>query len=202
MTPKALPWKPPPFATDVEPLQVGKHWDAVRAHQPVGERALALLGDACGAVIQDTYGTLYWLIAKGSARGSWHLRQVRVLTERSRESNYLGVPPITWTEPTTKARTHWRVPLAPGRYLTEAERLWEALAAADHAELGPRSEGRQLCFRCQLPTDEPVIVGGEHGGNLGGGIIYACPSHARSLPVIEAETLIDAVRRGREGAGT
>ncbi|MBL1098411.1 hypothetical protein [Streptomyces coffeae] len=200
MTTRALPWTPPP-AVDVAPLPVGKRWDAVRVEAPVGDRALAMLGDASGAVIQDTYGTLYWLIAKGTARGDWRLRQVRVLTERAAESTVLGVPPITWTDSTAKARTYWRVPLAPGQYLTNAERLWEVLAAADHAEFGARVEGRQFCRYCQLPTDEPVIIADEHGGSLGGGIIYACPRHARGYPVVEAEKLIDVLRRGREQAG-
>ena len=196
-----LPWTPPP-AVDVEALPVGRWWDAVRAETPVGARALTVLGDATGAVIQDTYGTLYWLIAKGTAH-NWPIRQVRVLTAGTQESNYLGVPPITWADPppADQTRAYWRVPLAPGRYLTNAERLREALATADHVELGPRVEGRQLCYRCQLPTDEPVIVGEEHGGSLGGGITYACPRHARGHRVVGAETLVTALRRGHEGAG-
>ncbi|WP_254885656.1 hypothetical protein [Streptomyces sp. NA02950] len=196
MTSRTLPWKPPPSG-GVEPLPVGSHWDAVRVAQPVGERALQHLGAESGAVIQDTYGTLYWLVAVGSAR-SWNLRQVRVLTALVDEVTYLGVPSADWRE---GPRPHWRVPLGPGRYLTDAQRLWEALAAADHAELGPRVEGRQLCHRCQLPTDEPVIVGEEHGGSLGGGITYACPRHARDYPPSDAEALVTALRRAREGAG-
>lgn len=197
MTTRALPWTPPP-AVDVEPLRVGRWWDAVRAAPSVGEHALRLLGDNTGAVIQDTYGTLYWLIQVGSAK-SWHLRQVRVLTELADEVTYLGVPPVHWDEGT---RPHWRVPLAPDRYLTNAERLREALATADRAELGPLVEGRRLCYRCQLPTNEPVIVAEEHGGSLGGGTIYACPRHARSYRVMAAERLVTALRRDHEGAGT
>ncbi|WP_432585826.1 hypothetical protein ABVG11_06255 [Streptomyces sp. HD1123-B1] len=168
----------------------------------MGPRALDIIGDTSGAVIQDTYGTLYWLIAKGAASG-WRLRQVRVLTSHPQESTVLGVPPIAWTEPppADEARAYWRVPLAPGRYLTDAARLWEALATADHTELGPRSEGRQLCVHCQLPTDEPVIIGTEHGGNLCGGITYACPRHARGYPAVDAAHLVAALR-GREGAET
>lgn len=178
MTPYPLPWKPPPSG-DVEPLPVGKWWDAVRAERTIGERALTLLGDDTGAVIKHTGGTtLYWLIATDTAR-SWHLRQVRVLTKLVDESIYLGVPPADWHE---GPRPHWRVPLGPGRYLTDTQRLWDALAAAVRAELGPASDGRRLCFRCQLPTDEPVIVGEEHGGSLGGGTIYACPQHAEYFP--------------------
>ncbi|WP_432589924.1 hypothetical protein ABVG11_34180 [Streptomyces sp. HD1123-B1] len=186
-----LAWTPPP-ATDVEPLPAGRWWDAVRATPPVGERALALLGNDTGAVIQDSYGTLYWLIAIGSA-ASWHLRGTRVLCELADESTYLGVPPADWTEPTHRCRTYWRVPLAADRYLTDTRTLRQALAAADHAELGPRVEGRQLCVRCQLPTDEPVLVGSE-GGSIGGAV-YVCPRHAPEYQR-DAVALMDALRRG------
>ncbi|WP_431772171.1 hypothetical protein [Streptomyces cucumeris] len=177
---------------------MGKHWDAVRVSPPVAERGLNLLGDDTGAVIQDQRGTLYWLIAVGSA-ASWHLRGTRVLCELADEATYLGVPPVDWCE---GPRIHWRVPLGPDRYLTDTRALWEALAAADHAELGPRVDGRQLCVRCQLPTDEPVIVGQEHGGSLGGGIIYACPRHAPEYQRPHPVVLLDALRRGRREART
>ncbi|MGA6159580.1 hypothetical protein ACPEIC_40300 [Stenotrophomonas sp. NPDC087984] len=168
----ALPWKPPP-AVDVEALPAGKWWDAVRAAPTVGERALELLGDENGAVIQDKHGTLYWLVAVGSAT-SWHLRQVRVLTQLVDESTYLGVPPISWTK---GPETHWRVPLSPNRYLTHPWKLWEALAEADRAEYGRMPEGRQLCYRCQLPTDEPIPVTTETTTGVDH-TLYACPTHA------------------------
>ncbi|MCG0285204.1 hypothetical protein [Streptomyces sp. PSAA01] len=151
--PQVLLWTPSP-AVDVEALPAGKWWDAVRAAPTVGERALQLLGDATGAVIQDKHGPLYWLVAVGSAT-SWHLRQVRVLTELADEKTYLGVPPVSWTE---GPETHWRVPLTADHYLTDAGKLWGALAEADRAVLGPVPQGRRTCYRCELPTDEPDIV--------------------------------------------
>ncbi|MEU1902532.1 MULTISPECIES: hypothetical protein [Streptomyces] len=190
-----LPWTPPP-AVDVEVLPAGKWWDSVRAAPRVGERALELLGEDTGAVIQDKYGTLYWLIEVGSAE-NWCLRQVRVLTEMADESTYLGVPPISRTE---GPGAHWRVPLSADRYLTDAFKLREALAAADRAELGPVPQGRQLCYRCQLPTDEPVIVAVEHSGSVAGATIYACPSHARTYPrdgVAEAGAMRRALGRDK-----
>ncbi|MEU8826508.1 hypothetical protein [Streptomyces sp. NPDC048636] len=190
----------PPSSGDVEALPVGKWWDAVRVSPPVGERALGLLGDDTGAVIQDSCGTLYWLVAIGSA-ASWHLRGTRVLCELADEATYLGVPPADWTEPTRRSRVHWRVPLGPDRYLTDTRLLREALAAADHAEFGPRVDGRRLCHSCQLPTEEPVLVGEEHGGSLGGGIIYACPRHAPEYQRTDAVALMVALRHGRKGAG-
>jgi hypothetical protein len=171
--PQALLWTPPP-AVDVEALPAGKWWDAVRAAPTVGERALELLGDETGAVIQDKHGPLYWLVAVGTAT-SWHLRQVRVLTQLADESTYLGVPPVSWTE---GHLTHWRVPLTADHYLTDAWKLWEALAEADRAEYGRMPEGRQLCYRCQLPTDEPIPVDVEDNRSAVGKVTYACPTHA------------------------
>ncbi|WP_435242916.1 hypothetical protein [Streptomyces cucumeris] len=198
METRALPWKPPP-AADVEPLPVGRWWDAVRAEAPAGERALSLLGSDTGAVIQDSYGTLYWLIAIGSA-ASWHLRGTRVLCELADEATYLGVPPVDRAEATRKGCTYWRVPLASDRYLTDTRALWQALAAADHAERGPRVDGRQLCVRCELPTDEPVLVGSE-GGSLGGAV-YACPRHTPEYRQHDQVALLEALRRGRSEART
>ncbi|MFE3217079.1 hypothetical protein [Streptomyces antimycoticus] len=193
--PQVLPWTPPP-AVDVEALPAGKWWDAVRAAPPVGERALDLLGDENGAVIQDKHGPLYWLVAVGSAT-SWHLRQVRVLTELADEKTYLGVPPVSWTE---GPETRWRVPLTADHYLTDAGKLWGALAEADRAVLGPVPQGRQTCYRCELPTGEPVIVDVQHGGSGAGRTIYACPPHARIYqrdPVAKAAARRRALDRGR-----
>ncbi|WP_275562283.1 hypothetical protein [Streptomyces sp. 5-6(2022)] len=195
MTTRPLPWTPP-NTEDVEALPVGTWWDAVRAAPTVGERALELLGDETGAVIQDKHGPLYWLVAVGSAT-SWHLRQVRVLTELTDERTYLGVPPISRTE---GPGTHWRVPLSAEHYLTDAVKLWGALAEADRAELGPVPQGRQTCYRCQLPTDEPVIIAIEHSGSVASATIYACPSHARDHPrdaVAQAAARRRALDRGR-----
>ncbi|MGA6152545.1 hypothetical protein ACPEIC_04365 [Stenotrophomonas sp. NPDC087984] len=191
----ALPWLPPP-AGDVEALPAGRWWDAVRAASTVGERVLKILGDETGAVIQDKHGPLYWLVKVGSAK-SWHLRQVRVLTQWANESNYLGVPPASRTEGPS---THWRVPLDRSHYLTDAPKLWRALAEADRTELGPVPQGRQTCYRCELPTDEPVIVDVQHGGSGAGRTVYACPRHARTYRrdvVAEAAVRRRALDRGR-----
>ncbi|MET8180751.1 hypothetical protein [Streptomyces sp. NPDC005336] len=145
----------------------------------VGDRALQTLGEASAAVIQDdTYGKLYWLIEKDTAR-SWCLRQVRVLTALIDETILLGVPPADWVR---GHHTYWRLPLAHDRYMTDAWRLHDALAQAISDVLGPAPSGRQLCYRCQLPTDEPIPVVMEHSGSVGGATIYACPKHAAGYP--------------------
>ncbi|MBI0299298.1 hypothetical protein JBE04_33790 [Streptomyces sp. PRKS01-29] len=194
MTTRTLPWTPPP-AVDVEALPAGKWWDAVRAAPLVGERALGLLGNATGAVIQDKYGTLYWFVEVGSAT-SWHLRQVRVLTELADESTYLGVPPASWTR---GPKTHWRVPLSADHYLTDAGTLWGALAEADRAEYGRRPEGRQLCYRCKLPTDEPIPVDVEDGRSDVGKVTYSCPPHAPLYSKRRPRTLTSAAATEHEG---
>ncbi|MBL1112481.1 hypothetical protein JK364_08710 [Streptomyces sp. 110] len=176
MSVEALSWTPP-NKQDIEALPAGRWWDAVRAAPTIGERALHRLGDETGAVIQDKHGPLYWLVTVGSAE-RWRLRQVRVLAELADESTYLGVPPAAWTKGPS---THWRVPLSADHYLTDAWRLWEALAEADRTEYGRVPEGRQLCYRCRLPTNEPIPVVVESGDAVDK-TVYACPTHATSYP--------------------
>ncbi|MET8011228.1 hypothetical protein ABZU86_01490 [Streptomyces sp. NPDC005271] len=158
---------------------MGKWWDAVSVPLVIGDRALATLGRASGAVIQDeTHSKMYWLIGVDAAR-SWHLRQVRVLTELADETTLLGVPPAHWG---AEHRTYWRIPLGPDRYLTDAWRLHDALDQAILELLGPAPDGRQLCYRCQLPTDEPIPLAMEHTGSVAGATIYVCPKHTSGHP--------------------
>ncbi|MEU0841852.1 hypothetical protein ABZ370_20620 [Streptomyces sp. NPDC005962] len=196
MTTNALPWTPP-NTEDVEALPVGKWWDAVSAPTAVADRALELLGQDSGAVIQDdTYGKTYWLIGIDTAR-SWGMRQVRVLTELADEGTLLGVPPASWR---AERMTYWRIPLAPDRYLTGPDHLARALRRAVDEVLGPVPSGRQLCYRCQLPTDEPVQVSIEHSGSVAGATVYVCPTHARDYPrdaVNQAAAMRRALDRGR-----
>ncbi|ASR00309.1 hypothetical protein CGL27_24965 [Streptomyces sp. 11-1-2] len=113
-------------------VQVGPHWDAVRAPEALGGRALELLGGGTGAVIAD-YNLMCWLIRPGSAQYWRRIRQVQTLGTGRVETSYIRVPPI---DRTSGPYLHWRVPLGPGRYLTDANRLREALARAAVAELG------------------------------------------------------------------
>ncbi|OPF67857.1 hypothetical protein VT50_0237620 [Streptomyces antioxidans] len=198
MKARTLPWTPPQTA-DVELLPVGKWWDAVSAPTAVADRALELLGDRSGAVIQDdTYGKTYWLIAIGtSTPRSWRLRQVRVLTELADEGTLLGVPPASWR---ADHRTYWRIPLGPGRYLTDTHHLIRALRQALDDVLGPAPDGRQLCYHCQLPTNEPVPVAIEHSGSVASATVYACPTHTRDYPrdaIAQTAAMRRALHHGR-----
>ncbi|MBO3674780.1 hypothetical protein [Streptomyces sp. NEAU-YJ-81] len=187
------PWTPP-NTKDVEALPVGKWWDAVSAPTAVGDRALDLLGRDSGAVIQDdTYGKTYWLIGIDTAR-SWAMRQVRVLTALADEGTLLGVPPASWR---SERRTYWRIPLGPDRYLTDPHHLVRALRRAVDDVFGPAPDGRQLCHRCQLPTDEPVPVAIEHSGSVASPTVYACPTHARDYPRDQAAAMRRALQQGR-----
>ncbi|MBP8533128.1 hypothetical protein [Streptomyces sp. MK37H] len=198
MTTRTLLWTPP-NTEDVEVLPVGKWWDAVSAPTAVADRALELLGDRSGAVIHDgTYGKTYWLTAIDTATvRSWRMRQVRILTELADEGTLLGVPPASWGP---EHSTYWRIPLGPDRYLTDINDLIRALSQALDEVLGPEPDGRQLCYRCELPTDEPVLVAIEHSGSVARATVYACPTHARDYPsdaVAQAAARRRALERGR-----
>lgn len=129
------PWTPP-RGNDVEMVEVGHHWDAVRAPKAIGERALDLLGKHGGAVIAD-YSTMYWLIQQGSADYWQRIRQVHVLTTTTAELTFMGVPPGHCR---SGPGLHWHIPVGPGRYLTAAEQLRQALLLAAVVEFGSDEE--------------------------------------------------------------
>lgn len=122
MTTNAEQWTPPTGADPVA-LRAGEWWDAVRVADNIGERALAFLGGHSGAVIQDTYNTLYWLVPPGAA-ASWNLPSVHILTATEGVATYLGVPP---THRLARPGKYWRVPFTQDWYLTDPWRLYKAL---------------------------------------------------------------------------
>ena len=130
------PWTPP--RGEVEMVKVGPYWDVLRAPAEIGERALELLGDTSGAVIAD-YGLMYWLIPSGHAEWWGRMQNIHALGAHAAEVTYVGVPPAHWTE---GPRLHWRIPVGPDRYLTDANRLREALARAIAAEPAEEATAR------------------------------------------------------------
>lgn len=136
MTSRAEQWTPP-NGPDPEALPAGRWWDAVRAAEDIGERALDILGDQSGAVIKDRCNTLYWLIAPGTVT-SWNPRGVTVLTETEGVATYLGVPPA---DRLTRPGSHGRVPFTHGRYLTDPHLLYKALICVSLADPGEGQEG-------------------------------------------------------------
>ncbi|AGP56200.1 hypothetical protein [Streptomyces rapamycinicus] len=124
----ALPWTPPANCS-VQMLPAGRWWDAVQAPRALGEHALRLLGDATGAVIDDPRGKrLAWLIAPG-ASDPWDMTWLPGIELRG-QATYVHVPAVEQTE---GPGVHWRVPLAPGRYLTEPAYLLTVLQMATKA---------------------------------------------------------------------
>ncbi|RNG38030.1 hypothetical protein [Streptomyces botrytidirepellens] len=133
-----VPWTPP-RGNDIELVKVGPHWDVLRAPAEIGERALGLLDDASGAVIAD-YSLMYWLIPSGDAQCCRDLRkEIHILGADGAEVSYIGVPPAGRTE---GPGLHWRIPVGPDRYLTDLERLCEALARVIAAETAEDATAR------------------------------------------------------------
>ncbi|MEU7366640.1 hypothetical protein AB0B92_13760 [Streptomyces hygroscopicus] len=194
---QALPWTPP-NTEDIEALPVGRWWDAIAAPTPVADRTLELLGRDSGAVIQDDiYSKTYWLTAiDTSTPRTWRMRQVRVLTTLADEGTLLGVPPVSWG---AEHQTYWRIPLGPDRYLTDINHLVRALRQALDDVLGPAPDGRQMCYHCQLPTDEPVPVEVENSRGAVEKITYACPPHAPLYSKRRVWTLANATVTEHEG---
>ncbi|MDN3060096.1 hypothetical protein PH213_37395 [Streptomyces sp. SRF1] len=146
MTTETLSWTP--HGNHIEMVEVGIHWDAVRAPVTIGERALELLGKATGAVVAD-YGLMYWLIKRGTAQYWRRLPRVQALDSCGARTAHIGVPPVTHT---TGPRLHWRVPVGPDQYLTNATQLRKALAQAVVDELGMDEDGRS-----HLPQSQTVV---------------------------------------------
>ncbi|MFD5696550.1 hypothetical protein [Streptomyces lasiicapitis] len=123
------PWVPPCGPT-IELQPAGRWWDAVRVQGDVAEMALDLLSDRSGAVIEDYFGDIsYWLVEPGAA-DDWDLPGVEVRGD----SCHVAVPPPLRT---IGPGLHWRVPLAPSRYLTDAALLRDTLALAIDRVHGP-----------------------------------------------------------------
>jgi len=130
MAERVQPWAP--HRDRVELMACGGAWDAIKVPRFIGRGGLERLGDETGAVIEDPYGhVVYWLVLPGTA-DTWDLYRV----DRLGTASYLAVPPVERTE---GPGVHWRVPLAPERYLTAPEALHAALVAEVNVWTGPRA---------------------------------------------------------------
>jgi hypothetical protein len=104
-------------------VPAGRYWDAVRAPQQLAEPVLDLLDGLNGAVIEDRwFERIYWLVAPGALDGWQAPDGVTVCGT----SWFVTVPPTYAIE---RHPVAWRVPPAPGRYLTDAGLLRDALGA-------------------------------------------------------------------------
>ncbi|WP_246618748.1 hypothetical protein [Streptomyces javensis] len=93
----------------------------------------ALLPEGAGGGLQLSHFACAQTPGPGAAQRWRRIREVQTLGAGRVETSYLGVPPV---DRTSGPYLHWRVPLGPGRYLTDANRLREALVRASVAELG------------------------------------------------------------------
>ncbi|MDT3397607.1 hypothetical protein RKE29_13255 [Streptomyces sp. B1866] len=138
-------WAPPEQDHEMQPA--GVWWDALRVPTPIGERALGILRERTGAVVEDPGGSLlYWFVRKG-VTGRWdqgRLREVRLLGQDS----FLVVPPL---HRRGGSAPYWRVAPRMGRLLTDPERLRIALGLAVQDALGPH-----YCVGCGRETAEPI----------------------------------------------
>lgn len=113
-------------------VRVGDAWDAVRASDEIGIRALAALGERSGSVIGDAFTrSLYWLVPVGSAAG-WPLPGVQILSATPPGViRFVEVPPAGIVR---GPGPHWLVPYRHDAYLTEARALHTALRQATAAD--------------------------------------------------------------------
>jgi hypothetical protein len=118
----AQEWSPP-SGDGIELLPTGHWWDVLRVERALARPVLERLGEHTGAVISDPGARAwYWLVPTGTLAGWPPLPGTRPCTG----GTYVGVPPLGRV---LGSRVHWRVPPAPGHYLTDVPLLRAALEA-------------------------------------------------------------------------
>lgn len=113
-------WEPP---SGQEPqLQLaGQCWDVIRVPEDQARKVQLKLGSFTGVIFADRWSYVwYWLVPVGTAE-TWDVPRTRALGAGAE----VMVP--TTNESAPERGVSWRVRPAPGRYLTDPERLREAL---------------------------------------------------------------------------
>ncbi|GAA4686671.1 hypothetical protein [Streptomyces youssoufiensis] len=121
-SPSPYDWVPP--GGGVRWTRVGElGWHALSLPCYLGNRVMAGLGEASGAVIEeDVPARLVWLI-EPKAPAVQHLGDHEEITVAGDDGSYLFVPGMA------RARlVWWRILPSPDRLLTDADRLVEAIA--------------------------------------------------------------------------
>ncbi|MEU7238615.1 hypothetical protein [Streptomyces sparsogenes] len=132
MTTEVEPWTPP-SGRNAQLQAAGRWWDVVRAPRFIGKRALELLGDDVGAVIENPFdGVLYWLIPLGAA-AEWDMSRLPHIQVWGATA-YIEVPSVDCRR---GPGVRWRVP-PRDRCLTDPAALHGALRTATREALGPR----------------------------------------------------------------
>ncbi|MDT3395420.1 hypothetical protein RKE29_01935 [Streptomyces sp. B1866] len=172
---------PLPLSDDHETRPAGLAWDAIRIATPVGERALGVLRERTGAVVEDPGGgLLYWFIRHGAADQWGPLGRLRVLGHGA----HVVIPRFGIT---TGPAPHWRVQPRLGRFLTHPDRLHTALHHAIRDAFGPHH-----CAGCGRETDEPIPFHREHTAWGPGMTHRVCLTCARDyLRPQQAEALVE-----------
>lgn len=118
-----------PSTTGWSLQDAGTEWDAIRVPRSVGASAVAILGQRCGAVVEDpTVGAVYFFTPVGTAEG-WTVDTTRALGVGSA----VTIPPRRRTE---GPGVFWRMCPGEDRWLTDPAALAAALADA----CAPRDE--------------------------------------------------------------
>lgn len=130
------PWLPPAGA-GTELVPAGVWWDAVRVRLGIGERLLARLGPAAGAVLKDPCDHRLYLLTDPGATADWAFTSYAAEVQLLSTATWVAVPP----RDRIRARgPYWLVP--PDGIeccLTESGRLHAAVVGALAEVLGPRT---------------------------------------------------------------
>lgn len=139
-----LPPRWMPIGEGPELCSAGQWWDAVRAVEVIGRRAIELLHDdgvPVGPVVLDPGGPeprVYFLVPPGSA-GGWEEPGTVPLGQKC----HVVVPPSKATEP---PGLHWHVPPRGPRLLTQPAPLRRALAQARQELRGAEEASESGCL--------------------------------------------------------
>lgn len=175
-----------PHTAEVRTLPAGRWWDAVRIPRRLGERVLGQLGEDAGAVIDDGYGDIVYLLVRPGTADHWQLDHARVLGDGC----HVAIPPQQRAQ---GPGLHWRVTPTRDRYWTCAERLYAALLSALSGPPAPETAGApgapgtpgrhaagarpalaRTCCLCARSTEAAIQVRAA---------VYACPDCIPHCPV-------------------
>ncbi|MGI5455190.1 hypothetical protein ACQEWB_18815 [Streptomyces sp. CA-249302] len=122
MNTASLEWMPTGHSVSL--LPAGKWWDAIKVPRAIALETLDRLRDESGAVMEDPWSdTLYWLVPTGRAT-AWEMPESSHVTVLG-DTAHLVVP-----GPQCTVGPHWRVPPGLSNFLTDPEKLHDALARA------------------------------------------------------------------------
>jgi hypothetical protein len=168
------------------------HFDAIVLPRQAGMAAMVALDCIAPVpcIITAEHATL--LVLPATARYALDEGRHPQVEVRSGPDRWVALPPshgYRWDTPPWDEQTYEPVLLLHGEALRKG--LTEALAHAPGAR--PRF---QTCHHCGESTDDPRVVGENHGDAGPGYTVYACPDHIGLYPVfVSPLELIEAARQ-------